>query len=110
MVIDCFIGDSMRRSIISYCMPVIQVNDDDVNGLSEKLLTDSQVPLVPSHLFYSLHTMRQTRALLLHHIMCQDLLLAQQEELIRKMYGQLQCTTNNYLHTLKNIYNNEKNK
>lgn len=100
----------MRRSITSYCMPVIQVNDDDVNGLSEKLLTDSSIPLLHTHLFYSLHTMRQTRALLLHHIMCQDLLLAQQEELIRKMYGQLQRTTNNYLHTLKNIYNNEKNK
>ena len=110
MVIACFIGDSMRRSIISYCMPVIQVNDDDVNGLDVTLLSNDHIPLLRPHLFYSLHTMRQTRGLLLHQIACQDLLLAQQEELIRKMYGQLQRTTNNYLHTLKNIYNNEKNK
>lgn len=99
----------MRRSVISYCMPVIQANNNvDVNGLSEKLLTDSQVPLLPTRLFYSLHTMRQTRGLLLHQIACQDLLLAQQEELLRKMYGQLHRTTNNYMHTLKNMYENEK--
>lgn len=103
----------MRRSIISYCMPVIKANNnnyDDVNGLSEKLLTDSQVPLLHTHLFYSLYTMRHTRGLLLHQIACQDLLLAQQEELIRKMYGQLQRTTNNYMQAVRNIYNNEKNK
>lgn len=99
----------MRKTFGSFCR-IPRKQYDDVNGLSEKLLTDSQVPLLHTHLFYSLHTMRHTRALLLHHIMCQDLLLAQQEELIRKMYGQLQRTTNNYLHTLKNIYNNEKNK
>lgn len=101
----------MRRSIISYCMPVIQANnDDDVNGLDVTVLSNGRIPPLRSHLFYSLHTMRQTRALLLHHIMCQDLLLAQQEELIRKMYGQLQRTTNNYLNTLNTIYNTEKNK
>lgn len=99
----------MRKTLVAFCR-IPHKQYDDVNGLSEKLLTDSHIPLLHTHLFYSLHTMRQTRALLLHHIMCQDLLLAQQEELIRKMYGQLQRTTNNYLHTLKNIYNNEKNK
>lgn len=98
----------MRRSITSYCTPVIKVNDDDVNGLSEKLLTDSHIPLLPTRLFYSLHTMRHTRGLLLHQVACQDLLLAQQEELLRKMYGQLQRTTNNYMQTLKNIYNEEE--
>lgn len=99
----------MRRSITSYCMPVIKVNDDDVNGLSEKLLTDSHIPLLHTQLFYSLHTMRRTRGLLLHQIACQDLLLAQQEELLRKMYGQLQRTTNNYMQALENIYNEEGN-
>lgn len=98
----------MRQSVTSYCMPVIKVNDDDVNGLSEKLLTDSQVPLLPTRLFYSLHTMRHTRGLLLHQIACQDLLLAQQEELLRKMYGQLRRTTDHYMRTLENIYDNEK--
>lgn len=96
----------MRKTVISFCKTI--KHNDDVNGLSEQLLTDSQVPLVPSHLFYTRHSMRHTRALLLHHIMCQDLLLAQQEEFIRKMYGQLEHTTSNYLHTLKNIYTDEQ--
>lgn len=100
----------MRRSVTSYCMPSIKANNnyDDVNGLDVTLLPNNHIPFLPAHLFYSLHTMRRTRALLLHQIACQDLLLAQQEELLRKMYGQLQRTTNNYMQALENIYNEEE--
>ena len=97
----------MRKTFGSFCR-IPRKQYDDVNGLSEKLLTDSQVPLLHTQLFYSLHTMRHTRGLLLHQIACQDLLLAQQEELLRKMYGRLQRTTNNYMQTLENIYNEEE--
>lgn len=107
MVIACFIGDNMRKTFIAFCRTA-RGQYDDVNGLSEKLLTDSHIPLLHTRLFYSLHTMRHTRGLLLHQIACQDLLLAQQEELLRKMYGRLQRTTNNYMQALENIYNNEK--
>lgn len=107
MVIACFIGDNMRKTFGSFCR-IPRKQYDDVNGLSEKLLTDSHIPLLHTHLFYSLHTMRHTRGLLLHQIACQDLLLAQQEELLRKMYGQLHRTTNNYMQALKNMYNEEK--
>ena len=101
----------MRMNVTSYCMSFMKAHHtSDVNGLSEELLTDSHIPLLDTQLFYSLHTMRQTRGYLLHQIACQDLLLAQQEELLRKMYGQLQRTTNNYMHALENIYNNERNK
>lgn len=99
----------MRRSVTCYCMPRIRASDDvDVNGLDSTMLLNGRIPLLRPHLFYSLHTMRQTRALLLHQIMCQDLLLAQQEELIRKMYGQLHRTTDNYLNTLNIIYNTDQ--
>ena len=99
----------MRMNVTTFCMPRLKaINDDDVNGLSEKLLTDSTIPLLHTHLFYSLHTMRQTRGLLLHQIACQDLLLAQQEELLRKMYGQLQRTTTHYMRTLENMYTNRE--
>lgn len=95
----------MRKTLVAFCESVVRGNNDDVNGLSEKLLTDSQIPLLHTQLFYSLHTMRHTRGLLLHQIACQDLLLAQQEELLRKMYGQLHRTTNNYMQALENMYN-----
>ena len=99
----------MRMNVTTFCMPRLKaINDDDVNGLSEKLLTDSTIPLLHTHLFYSLHTMRQTRGLLLHQIACQDLLLAQQEELLRKMYGQLQRITTHYMRTLENMYTNRE--
>lgn len=99
----------MRMSITTYCMPVIRANNDtDVNGLDVTVLSNGRVPFLRSHLFYSLHTMRQTRALLLHQIMCQDLLLAQQEELINKIYGQLHRTTDHYLNTLNTIYNTDR--
>ena len=92
----------MRMKVTSYCMPLIVKanNTSAVNGLSEELLSKSQIPLLPIRWFYSRHTMRQTRALLLHHIMCQDLLLAEQEELLHKMYGQLQRTTDHYMRAL----------
>lgn len=97
----------MRKTFDSFCR-IPRRQYDDVNGLSEKLLTDSTIPLLHTHLFYSLHTMRQTRGLLLHQIACQDLLLAQQEELLRKMYGQLQRTTTHYMRTLENMYTNRE--
>ena len=97
----------MRKTFDSFCR-IPRRQYDDVNVLSEKLLTDSTIPLLHTHLFYSLHTMRQTRGLLLHQIACQDLLLAQQEELLRKMYGQLQRTTTHYMRTLENMYTNRE--
>lgn len=97
----------MRKTFTSFCR-IPRRQYDDVNGLDVTLLSHAHIPLLPSHLFYSLHTMRQTRGLLLHQIACQDLLLAQQEELIRKMYGQLRRTTRNYMQALENIYNEEE--
>ena len=99
----------MRKTVNCFCTLNIK-QSYDVNGLSEELLLKTQIPLLPVKWFYSLHTMRQTRALLLHHIMCQDVLLGEQEELLHKMYGQLQRTTNHYVNTLNNIYNNDQMK
>ena len=99
----------MRKTVHCFCTLRIK-RSYDVNGLTEELLLKTQIPLLPIRWFYSLHTMRQTRALLLHHIMCQDVLLAEQEELLHKMYGQLQRTTNHYVNTLNNIYNNDQMK
>lgn len=99
----------MRMSTTTYCRPRIKANNNnDVNGFDVTVLSHGRIPLLRSHLFYTLHTMRRTRALLLHQIMCQDLLLAQQEELIRKMYGQLHRTTDHYLNTLNTIYNTDQ--
>lgn len=99
----------MRMSTTTYCMPRIKANTNtDVNGLDVTVLSNGRIPLLRFHLFYSFHTMRQTRGLLLHQIMCQDLLLAEQEELIRKMYGQLQRTTDHYLNALNTIYNTDQ--
>lgn len=99
----------MRRCITTFCILYIKTNtNSDVNGLDVTVLSDGRIPPLRSHLFYTLHTMRQTRGLLLHQIMCQDLLLAQQEELIRKMYGQLHRTTDHYLSTLNTIYNTDE--
>ena len=97
----------MRKTLVAFCR-IPRKQYDDVNGLSEKLLTDSQIPLLPTHLFYSRHTMRQTRALLLHHIMCQDLLLAEQEELLYKMYERLQRTTDHYMRALTHFYTQDE--
>lgn len=98
----------MRINVTAFCMPRLKAINDDVNGLDVTILSNDRIPLVHSHLFYSRHTMRQTRGLLLHQIACQDLLLAQQEELLRKMYGQLQRTTTHYMRTLENMYTNRE--
>lgn len=100
----------MRMNVTCYCTPIKASNDTDVNGLDVTMLSDGRVPFLRCHLFYSLHTMRRTRALLLHQIMCQDLLLAQQEELINKIYGQLHRTTTHYVNTLNTIYNTDQSK
>lgn len=97
----------MRKTFGSFCR-IPRKQYDDVNGLDVTLLSHAHIPLLHTQLFYSLHTMRQTRGFLLHQIACQDLLLAQQEELLRKMYGQLHRTTNNYMQALENIYKNEQ--
>lgn len=97
----------MRKTFGSFCR-IPRKQYVDVNGLDVTMVSNDRIPFLRRHLFYSLHTMRRTRGLLLHQIACQDLLLAQQEELIRKMYGRLEQTTNNYMQALENIYNKEK--
>lgn len=97
----------MRKTLGAFCR-IPRKQYEDVNGLDAIMLSHDRIPLLRFHLFYSFHTMRQTRGLLLHQIMCQDMLLAQQEELIRKIYGQLQRTTDHYVNTLNTIYNTDQ--